>query len=64
MVADLLRYIRGRGFALTLLGSGLPRPPGDLMMPFRPARRRHPAVVYRTAGGLARPGWPSPAGAG
>ena len=25
MVADLLRYIRGRGFALSLLGSGLPR---------------------------------------
>jgi hypothetical protein len=25
MVADLLRYIRGTGFALSLLGSGLPR---------------------------------------
>src|SRR6478752_10628422 len=44
MVADLLRYIRGRGFALSLSWQRVASP-GDLMMPFRLARRRNPAAV-------------------
>ena len=61
MVADLLRYIRGRGFAFTLLGSGLPlrRETHDSLPPHQEVSSgRRP----RTAGDPARPGRAVPRG--